>query len=76
MNGEPGGKGTKPRPVENRQQYADNWDTIFGKGAKVEVVETINAEEFLKRLLDPEDLGWAVTSEVRKLAKQALKGTA
>lgn len=28
--------------------------------------------EFLKRLLHPEDLGWAVSNEVRMLAKKLL----
>jgi len=26
-----GGKGSKPRPIEDRQQFADNWDRIFSK---------------------------------------------
>jgi hypothetical protein len=24
-----GGKGSKPRPVEDRKQFEDNWDKIF-----------------------------------------------
>lgn len=26
-----GGKGSKPRPVEDRKKFEDNWDRIFGK---------------------------------------------
>lgn len=26
-----GGKGSKSRPIENRKQFEDNWDRIFGK---------------------------------------------
>ena len=74
MEGVPGGKGAKPRPIANRQTFADNWDTIFAKNTKVEEVKLITPQEFCKRLLDPEDLGWAVTSEVRQLAREALKG--
>lgn len=25
------GKGSKPRPISNREQFAKNWDNIFGK---------------------------------------------
>ncbi len=26
-----GGKGSKPRPIEDRKQFEDNWDNIFKK---------------------------------------------
>lgn len=26
-----GGKGSTPRPIEDRKQFEDNWDRIFGK---------------------------------------------
>jgi len=26
-----GGKGSKQRPVQDRKQFEDNWDKIFGK---------------------------------------------
>lgn len=26
-----GGKGSKPRPIYNRDKYLDNWDKIFKK---------------------------------------------
>lgn len=26
-----GGKGSNPRPVEDRKQFEDNWDRIFGR---------------------------------------------
>ena len=26
-----GGKGSKPRPMEDRKKFEDNWDKIFGK---------------------------------------------
>ena len=26
-----GGKGSKPRPVDNRQKFDDNWNRIFNK---------------------------------------------
>lgn len=26
-----GGKGSKPRPIQDRKQFEDNWDRIFGK---------------------------------------------
>jgi hypothetical protein len=26
-----GGKGSKPRPVDNRKKFDDNWDRIFKK---------------------------------------------
>ena len=25
-----GGKGSKPRPIEDRKKFEDNWDKIFG----------------------------------------------
>ena len=33
---------------------------------------TKQLEFFLRRLLDPEDLGWAVTQEVREIARSLL----
>lgn len=29
-----GGKGDKPRPVEDRKKFEENWDTIFKKKEK------------------------------------------
>ena len=29
-----GGKGSKPRPMEDRKKFEDNWDKIFGKKDK------------------------------------------
>ena len=26
-----GGKGSSPRPINNREQFESNWDLIFGK---------------------------------------------
>jgi len=26
-----GGKGSKPRPIEDRQKFESNWDKIFNK---------------------------------------------
>ena len=26
-----GGKGSKPRPIEDRKKFEDNWDKIFSK---------------------------------------------
>jgi hypothetical protein len=26
------GKGSKPRPVENKEKFASNWDNIFKRG--------------------------------------------
>jgi hypothetical protein len=26
-----GGKGSKPRPIEDKKQFENNWDKIFGK---------------------------------------------
>jgi hypothetical protein len=34
-----GGKGSKPRPIVDRQQYSDNWDKIFGKKEEVKEPE-------------------------------------
>ena len=28
------GKGDKPRPISDREQFAKNWDKIFGKKKK------------------------------------------
>jgi hypothetical protein len=25
-----GGKGSKPRPIEDKKKFEDNWDAIFG----------------------------------------------
>ena len=33
-------------------------------------------QDFAKRLLDPEDLGHAITGEVRRAAREALRGDA
>jgi len=32
-------------------------------------------DQFLRRMLDPEDLGWGVSAEVRKKVKQFLTST-
>ena len=32
-----GGKGSKPRPMEDRKKFEDNWDKIFGKKEKQNV---------------------------------------
>jgi len=29
-----GGKGSKPRPIEDKKQFEDNWDKIFKKKPK------------------------------------------
>ncbi len=29
-----GGKGSKPRPVKDQQQFENNWDRIFGSKEK------------------------------------------
>ncbi len=29
-----GGKGSKQRPIQDRKQFEDNWDKIFGKKDK------------------------------------------
>ena len=34
-----GGKGSKPRPIEDRKKFEDNWDKIFGKKEKKDVPE-------------------------------------
>ena len=31
-----GGKGSKPRPIPNREKFEENWDRIFGKPKKEE----------------------------------------
>ena len=28
------GKGSRPRPITNKEQFAKNWDMIFNKGTK------------------------------------------
>lgn len=33
-NGGRVGKGSRPRPIENKQQFEQNWDRIFGKNTK------------------------------------------
>lgn len=34
-----GGKGDKPRPILNKEQFEKNWDTIFKKEKKVDDLE-------------------------------------
>ena len=29
-----GGKGSKPRPIEDKKKFEDNWDKIFGSKEK------------------------------------------
>ena len=29
-----GGKGSKPRPIEDQEQFENNWDRIFGSKEK------------------------------------------
>jgi len=29
-----GGKGSKPRPIEDKKQFENNWDRIFGSKEK------------------------------------------
>jgi hypothetical protein len=31
-----GGKGDKPRPIQDREQFEKNWDSIFKKEKKVD----------------------------------------
>jgi hypothetical protein len=30
-----GGKGDAPRPIENREQFENNWEKIFGNGKQL-----------------------------------------
>ena len=36
-----GGKGSKPRPIEDKKQFEDNWDKIFGKKPKEEPKDVV-----------------------------------
>ena len=35
-NGGRVGKGSRPRPISDKAQFAKNWDAIFNKGTKSE----------------------------------------
>ena len=34
-----GGKGDKPRPIQNREQFDKNWDNIFKKDKERDSIE-------------------------------------
>ncbi len=36
------GKGSKPRPIPNRQKYEDNWDRIFNQKTKQKSMTELN----------------------------------
>ncbi len=36
-----GGKGSRPRPIEDKKQFEDNWDKIFGKKPKEEPKDVV-----------------------------------
>ena len=36
------GKGSKPRPIPNRKQYEENWDTIFNQKTKQQSMTELN----------------------------------
>jgi len=36
-----GGKGHKPRPISNKEQFENNWEKIFGDGKQLNRPKTI-----------------------------------
>lgn len=39
-----GGKGSDPRPIEDRKKYEENWERIFGKKEPKQEPEKENAK--------------------------------
>ena len=44
-----GGKGDVPRPIKDRKQFENNWESIFGKNKTIEdFVDEAMKEEYSK----------------------------
>ena len=43
-----GGKGSAPRKTDNRKQYEDNWEKIFGKKEKPKEKPAVDEKEIDK----------------------------
>lgn len=53
-----GGKGSKPRPIEDRDSFSSNWETIFGKKSPRVVDDQIAEDEAfnaINKLSKPND---------------------
>lgn len=54
-----GGKGSTPRPMDDRKRYEDNWDRIFGRKDSDEVYDqttgSIHENGLKKSSQDDED---------------------
>ena len=59
MNGEPnmtykathGGKGSKPRPIQDKKKFEDNWDKIFAPKEKQDAKDS-NSQVHIPRPKD------------------------
>jgi hypothetical protein len=49
-----GGKGDKPRPIPNREQFDKNFEAIFGKKKKA-VIEEVDEGVYVVEITDKED---------------------
>ena len=61
------------RPLQNDERQTMREHILFlGKALEQERANSVRKTRLLQRMLDPEDLGWAVSHEVRMIAYEIL----
>lgn len=62
---------SQPLPNDERQTMREHI-LFLGKALEQERANSVRKTRLLQRMLDPEDLGWAVSHEVRMIAYEIL----
>lgn len=62
---------SQPMQEDERQTMRDHI-LYLGKALEQERANSVRKTRLLQRMLDPEDLGWAVSHEVRMIAYEIL----
>lgn len=61
------------QPLQNDERQTMREHILFlGKALEQERARSVRKTRLLQRMLDPEDLGWAVSHEVRMIAYEIL----
>ena len=61
------------QPLQNDERQTMREHILFlGKALEQERANSVRKTRLLQRMLDPEDLGWAVSHEVRMIAYEIL----
>jgi hypothetical protein len=61
------------QPLQNDERQTMREHIVFlGKALEQERANSVRKTRLLQRMLDPEDLGWAVSHEVRMIAYEIL----